>query len=326
MIRSCVVLAAFGILGACASRDFGTPIVSQQYIHKYGFKVSPQEWEAREGDGQIVELLGNGVKVVRSYENGVLHGVTSYTFPDSAVLEKTQVYDQGVLLKETVYDGTGMPIREDVYEFDNRVVTTCWDDKGAPLSIEETVDGLLSEAKYYTSEHELEARVESGFGERVKRERSGLLISRDTIQNGVATVRTTYHPSGEIHTVSHYDGDQLHGEQLKFNALGKPMMKLEWSHGVLDGTKVVFRNGSKVAEIPYVKGAKHGVEVHYDDLGNVVAEITWAHDVKHGCSKSLLEETVEMEWFYKGQSVSKDRFELLDNRDRVVAELRGVIE
>lgn len=319
LVAACVPL----LLSGCFSSDGINPVVSQQFVHKYGFSVTPQEWQEREGDGQIVEMLASGVKIVRSYENGALHGASTYTFPNSSVVEKLQVYDQGTLLKEVSYDGTGMPIREDVYEFDDRTITTLWDDKGAPLSIEEYNGGVLTDAKYYTASHELEGQVEGGFGERVRRDRSGLMLSRETIQNGIATVRTTYHPNGEIHTVSRYDGDQLHGEQLKFTSNGKPLMKLNWNHGVLDGHKVAFRNGFKVAEIPYVNGLKDGVETHFDDMGNLTAEIVWQKDKKHGPSKFFSEDSEEVEWFYRGQVVAKDRYDMLANRDRLVADLHG---
>src|SRR3990167_5505368 len=167
------------LLTSCSTQGSFDQVVSQKYVHKYGFDVSEQEWEQRAQDGKQLSTLKNGVKIARSYENGQLHGPTTYTFPHSATVEKLLVYDQGSLLKETVYDPSGMPIREDLYEFDDRNVITLWDDNGAPLSIEEYNNDLLLEGKYYTPEHVLEGKVESGFGERVKRDRTGLLISKD---------------------------------------------------------------------------------------------------------------------------------------------------
>jgi antitoxin component YwqK of YwqJK toxin-antitoxin module len=309
------------LLAGCFSSG-ENPILSQKYVHKYGFEVTPGEWNEREGDGQIVELLVSGVKVSRSYENGVLHGKTSYTYPHSSVVEKVQVYDQGNLLKETLNDSRGVPVREEIYEFDDRKIITEWDENGAPLSIEEYSNGSLVDGKYYTTSHELEGQVEGGYGERVKRERSGLLLSRDTIQGGEVIAKTTYHPSGEVHTISHFKNDQLHGEQLKFTSTGKPLMKLHWDHGVLNGDKIVYRNGIKVAEIPYVNGQKEGMEIHFDDLGNLTAEIEWQKDKKHGCSKFYTDDATEHEWFYRGQAVSLGEYEMFANRDRLVADLQ----
>ncbi len=259
--------------------------------------------------------MQNGIKTTRSFEQGKLHGPTTYTFPNSDVVEKLFVYDQGTLLKQLVNDSNGMPVRQEMYEFDNRTIVTLWDEKGVPLSIEEYDDELLMDGKYYTAEHQLEACVEGGFGQRVKRDRAGLLLSKDQIQNGLMATRTTYHPNGQMHTVSNYHDYQLHGEQLKYTVSGRPLMTLHWDHGVLDGFKTVYRNGLKVATIPYVKGQKEGIETHYDDLGNLTAEIEWKLDKKHGCTKLYSEELTEKEWFFKGQSVQAERFETLNQRD-----------
>ena len=304
----------------CQSSNSMDSVVSQSFVHKYGFDLSEKEWKQGPQDGQAIAVLQNGVKVARSFEQGTLHGATTYTFPHSEVIEKLFVYDQGQLLKQLVNDPSGMPVRQEMYEFDNRTIVTQWDEKGVPLSIEEYRDELLEEGKYYTPEHQLEAQVEKGHGERVKRDRSGLLLSRDEIQNGIMTARTTFHPNGHMHTVSRYDNYQLHGEQMKYTVAGRPLMQLHWDHGVLNGPKIVYRNGIKVAEIPYVKGLKNGVETHYDDLGNLTAEIEWKLDKKHGCTKLYSEELTEKEWFFKGQPVQAERFEILQERDTLFSD------
>ncbi|HEY4254984.1 MAG TPA: toxin-antitoxin system YwqK family antitoxin [Chlamydiales bacterium] len=309
------------LLAGCFSADTGNSIVSQKFVHKYGFDVSPQEWTARAQDGQIVATLKNGVKITSSYENGVLHGPTTHTFPNSSVVEKLELYDHGILLKEVAHDADGIPMREEVYEFDNRKIITLWDPKGAPISIEEYKGDLLLEGKYFNPSHDLEGQVAQGNGERVKRDREGLLILRDSFEKGNMVSRTSFHPNGQVHTISHYSDLSLDGEQLKFTASGKPLMKLHWNHGVLDGIKTVYRNGIKVAEIPYVNGQKHGLETHCDDLGNLTAEIEWKQDKKHGSSKLHSEEATEEDWFYKGQAVSHQSFDMLSNRDQLVAEL-----
>lgn len=317
-MKHLVSLGVVLLLASCQPSTSLDQVVSQKYVHKYGFKVSPQEWEERTQDGQIVSMLKNGVKVTSTYENGKLHGPTTYTFPHSTVVEKLLVYDQGALLKEAIYDPAGMPIREEIYEFDDRTIITAWDEKGVPLSIEEYDGELLFEGKYYTPDHELEAQVSEGFGNRVKRDRTGLLLLKDRIEKGEIASRTTYHPSGQIHTISHYLDHQLHGEQLKYTATGKPLMQLHWKYGILDGMKVVFRNGSKIAEIPYKDGQKYGTERHYDDLGYLTAEIEWKNDEKHGSSKIHTEEDTETEWFYKGKTVSAERFELMQMREQML--------
>jgi len=310
------------ILSSCQSIVPPDQIVSQKFIHKYGFDVTGEEWDQRAQEGQVIVMLQNGVTITRAFENGNLHGPTTYTFPNSTTFEKILFYDQGSLLKQTVQDLHGVPIREEAYEFDDRLILTFWNEKGVPLSVEEYNGDLLVDGKYYSCEHELEAQVENGNGFRMKRERSGLLISRDQIENGIMSVRTTYHPNGQMHTVSHYHDYLLHGEQTKFTITGRPLMSLHWDRGILDGLKTVYRNGLKVAEIPYVQGQKHGMETHYDDLGNLIAEIMWRADKKHGFSKSYTEESQDTEWFFNGSIVSAEKYELLDMREQMIVDFQ----
>jgi antitoxin component YwqK of YwqJK toxin-antitoxin module len=315
------LLTALAALSAgCQNATSTDSFLSQSFVHKYGFDLSEKEWKEGPQDGQAIVVMQNGVKVMRSFDQGTLHGPTTYTFPNSDIVEKLFVYDQGQLLKQLVNDSAGIPVRQEMYEFDNRTIVTMWDEKGVPLSIEEYKDELLEEGQYFTPEHQLEAQVEKGSGERVKRDRSGLLLSRDQIENGIMAARTTFHPNGQMHTVSRYDNYQLHGEQMKYTVAGRPLMKLTWNHGVLNGPKIVYRNGIKIAEIPYVKGQKDGMETHYDDLGNLSAEIEWKQDKKHGCTKFYSEELTEQEWFFKGQPVQAERFEVLQQRDEIFSE------
>lgn len=315
-------LVAATIVTSCQNNSSLDQVISQTFVHKYGFETTEEDWEAREKDGQVVTVLKNGVKVTSSYESGKLHGPTTHTFPNSSIIEKLFVYDQGTLLKESINDVTGMPIREEVYEFDQRKIVTLWDEKGVPLSVEEYNGSLLTEGKYFTPEHELEASVEAGVGRRVKRDRTGLLISSDEIAEGIIQSRTTFHPNGNPHTVSHYHDYQLHGEQLKYTASGKPLMQLNWDHGVLNGDKIIYRNGLKVAVIPYVAGEKNGIELHFDDLGNLTAEIEWRSDKKHGTTKLHTEEFTDTEWFFNGQSVSADKFKVLETREKIAEDFR----
>ena len=312
-LSACTSLLLIG----CQSNHNADDVASLQFVHKYGFDVSEQEWDERSQDGKAIVTLRNGVKITRSYEDGQLHGSSTYTFPHSATIEKLLVYDQGTLLREVIHDISGTPISEQVYEFDDRKISTFWDEKGVPLAIEEYDGELLQEGKYYTPEHELEAKVENGFGERIKRDRSGVLLCHDKIENGMIAQRASYHPNGQMQSLSHYHDYQLHGEQTKYTASGKPLMSQTWNHGVLDGAKLIYRNGLKVAQVPFINGQKHGIEQHFDDLGNLTAEIQWKNDKKHGASRFHSEESTECEWFYKGQLVTEQKFELLENRERL---------
>ncbi|MDE3055904.1 MAG: toxin-antitoxin system YwqK family antitoxin [Verrucomicrobiota bacterium] len=307
------------VLSSCQRTDLPDRIIEQQFVHKYGFSLSPEEWKERTEDGQVISRLASGVQVAQNYENGVLHGKTTYTFPHNHQIEKVLVYDMGTLLKETLYDRQGTPVREELWELDDRRAVTLWDLRGVPLSIEEYEGDLLVQGSYFTPEHELEAKIEQGMGERVQRNRAGLLLSRDQMESGLLVQRTTYHPNGEIQSISHYHDDQLHGVQCTFSSLGRPLLEAHWDHGILDGKKTVYRNGVKVADIPYAAGERHGIENHYDDLGTLISETPWRNDRKHGCARSYSEESTESQWFFNGHAVSARRFAFLQEREAVFA-------
>ena len=76
-------------LASCQTQDSLDQVVSQTFVHKYGFNLSEQEWEQMSKEGQVVSTLKNGVKVASSYENSQLHGPTTDTFPYSSVIEKS---------------------------------------------------------------------------------------------------------------------------------------------------------------------------------------------------------------------------------------------
>jgi antitoxin component YwqK of YwqJK toxin-antitoxin module len=314
-----IACAAFFLTGCGSSTP--NDILSQQFIHKYGLDVSEQEWEQRSKEGQVVTLLKDGVRIVRSYEHGQLHGPTTYSFPHSSVIERLQMYDHGILLKEVLHDVKGVPMREEAYELDNRMIVTLWDEYGTPLSVEKYEEDLLIEGIYYTPGHEVEGKVESGNGERVRRDRSGQLLCRDVMQDGSLIARTSYHPNGQIHTISHYRDFQLHDEQIKYAASGKPLMILHWNHGVLEGPKIIYRNGMKISEIPYVNGQKHGTERHFDDLGTLSTEIEWKNDKKHGPSRFHTDGTTITEWYYRGQLVEAEKFHTMEQHDAFIADL-----
>ncbi len=61
------LLASTIVVSSCQN---GSPdqIISQTFVHKYGFETTEEDWEAREKDGQVVSVLKNGVKVTTSYE------------------------------------------------------------------------------------------------------------------------------------------------------------------------------------------------------------------------------------------------------------------
>ena len=297
-------------------------VVSQQFIHKYGIQLSQEEWENRKQEGQVITHLDNGVIAKHSYSQGILHGPCSFTYPDSEVIEQLLVYNEGTLTKKVHYDEAGRPVFEEVYDLDNRNTITHWNQQGVPLSVEEYNEGLLVKGEYFDENHECEAMINEGTGYRIHRDRiSNLLLSKDTFQDGVLIHRSTYHPNGSIQSENSYCNYLLHGKQITFSETGNPLMEATWHNGEMHGMKYLYANGIKTAEIPYFHGKKQGMERHFDTNSNLIAEIQWNNDQRHGSSRFYGDEKTQIDWFFRGQNVSLNKFQKLEFREQLMAEL-----
>ncbi|OGN65912.1 MAG: hypothetical protein A2888_01005, partial [Chlamydiae bacterium RIFCSPLOWO2_01_FULL_28_7] len=305
---------------ACSKKDKNDGVVSKQFVHKYGFDMTENEWESREKDGQSISVLENGVAVKHSYEDGVLHGETSYTFPNSSLVEKVFVYEQGVLIKEITNDENGIPLQENAFESENRKRVTTWDKAGVPISIEDYIDNNLVNATYFKPNNESEATIQNGSGIRIKRSRNGEMQYKDIIENGILKNRTTFHPNGQIKSKTSYNSFMLEGEQTVYGEDGKLIMKTNWKDGNLDGSKSTFVNGNKISEIPYSNGMKNGIERHWDTNGRLLEEIHWINDKRHGSHRVYKENDTEIKWFYKGKAVSLKRFDEFSYREKLIAD------
>ncbi len=307
---------------SCSKCDSSVPVVSQQYVHKYGFDVSPDEWVQRASEGKIISMLENGVKATESFENGILHGMASYTFPYSDIVEKVKVYDQGILLKEVLQDRKGVPIQEEMYEFDNRKILTLWDHNGAPLSVEEYNGESLVEGTYYNSVGDIESTVQEGTGTRIKRDRLGKLLIKDQMEGGILSCRTTYHPNNQVEMISHYDNYTLHGEQTVFTPSGKLHIKAGWDHGKLHGLKIVYKEGVPYLETSYRCGKKNGPERQYDEDGSLISEVFYWEDLKHGTSTNINGYKVQQDWFYYGKPVSAQQYKFMEEQSKSLVEFK----
>jgi len=317
------VTLAFISLGlvSCGTSVNSETVLSQKYIHKYGFTVDETEWNQRDGDGTIESFLASGVRVTKNFENGMLHGASTYTYPYSTTLEKTYLYDQGELLKEIRHDRRGVPMHGFTYEFDSRRVITHWDVNGAPMRIEEYEGELLWHATYFTPSNEIEAKVENGDGKRIKRSREGDLLLSDVISNGLLSTRTTYHKNGEVHMVSHFNDYELDGTQTIMAENGTLYMKNHWDQGVLNGTKTSYRDGEKLLETPYADGIIEGTQKRYDEEGKLLSEIAYKDNMMHGETVHHTGKSKYSEWFYLGHPINHTRFEILNSRDDLIAQL-----
>jgi antitoxin component YwqK of YwqJK toxin-antitoxin module len=296
-------------------------VVSQRYIHKYGYAVSKEDWESKNYPGQVVTTLRNGVTETSTFENGVLHGPSTQTFPHSQTIASYFVYSQGNLVKEMSYDIKGMPISEKVHFSPTRYSLTLWYSEGSPLSVEEYMKDELLEGQYFNQKNETESRVEKGKGLRVARNQQGTLLSKDLIEGGYAVTRESFFANGTPESVTHYAKGLLHGEKKTFAPNGEPKVVEEYIAGKLHGKCTYFNNGRKEVEISYMNGLRNGLEIHYIDGAKTLEETLWENDKKHGPSAFYVEGDPQTTWFYDGKKVSKQRYDELVRLDDMIARI-----
>jgi antitoxin component YwqK of YwqJK toxin-antitoxin module len=308
-------------LCGCNDNKQNDNVVSQHYIHKYGYAVSQEEWESKNYPGQVVTHLNTGVTTTTTYENGIKHGPMTHTFPHSQTVEFYSLYNQGNKVKEISYDIAGMPVEEWIQLSPTRFSITMWYQEGSPMMVEEFVGEELLEGQYFSADNELESKVEKGSGLRTRRDRSGTLLAKESIAEGYATKIETFYPSGVPESIALYFRNQLQGERRTFSQTGEPLAIEDWVNGELHGKATYFKNGNRYLEISYVQGEKNGIERHFID-GNIVSqEIAWVHNQKHGEAVFYSEGKPESHWFYEGQHVSKRKFDELNKLDEIISRL-----
>jgi antitoxin component YwqK of YwqJK toxin-antitoxin module len=318
-----LVLGALGFLSSgCQKSNTQSDVISQRYIHKYGYAVSKEEWESRNYPGQVITNLRNGVTVTATYENGILHGPCTHTYCNSQMVESYYLYNQGNAVKEILYDIRGMPIRENVQLSPTRYTTTLWYADGTPMSLEEFANEELLEAQYLSVSNETEARVEKGNGLRIRRTQDGVLISKDQIQSGYMVKREGFYPNGAPENISYYSDGKLQGEKRTFAQNGgEPLVIEEYIKGQLHGKATYFKNGTRYLEISYLDGLKNGSEVHYLDGEQISQEIQWENDKKHGPTTYYVSGGTRIEYYYDGRLVTQDVYDELYRRDEMTSNI-----
>lgn len=322
MSRYLYLLGCLGLLlVGCSKTQQDNNVVSQRYIHKYGYAVSKDEFEGKKYPGQVVTTLKNGVTVTSTYENGVLHGASTHTFPHSQTVETYFLYNNGILVKEISYDVSGMPLREEVQLSPTRTASTKWYADGSPLCTEEYAGKELVEAQYFTKQNEVEARIEKGKGNRVVRDPQGILIAREDFNEGYLTKRDTFYASGAPESSAYYVRGVLSGEKKSFSENGEPLAVKEYIAGKLHGKTSFYKNGARTVDIHYLDGLKNGLEIHYIDGNTVSQEILWENDKKHGPSKFFVDGIAQVEYFYDGRPISEAKWKELSQLDDMI---RGI--
>lgn len=281
-------------------------------MHRYGVPVTKADWDAQGKDGQIVSLRKDGVTVSTGYTKGILHGPTTYTFPNSSTIQFVETFSNGQLVSKRENYLSGVPMNEEVFGENSLVTLTRWYEDGTPQASEIYQDIFLFSGEYRTLLNVVESRVTDGHGLRICRTNEGELASKDTIQNGQMVERITYFSNGDPATVSPYKNGVVHGARLTFLQGGLPSTVEQWEHGIQEGITVVYQNGEKIAEVPYKHGKKEGIEFRYRDGSLLVEEVSWKNDTQHGPRKIYIDGETKTEWYHEGEMVSRSAFERMN--------------
>ena len=314
------LLIASSFFGCNSSRKAkNDDIISQRYIHKYGYDLSKKEWQSADYPGKVVTMLRNGVTRSSSYENGVLHGPTTYTFPHSHTLESLNIYEWGNLVKTLTYDIRGIPQKEHIFLSPAHVKITHWYKGGSPLCTEEYYNSELFEGEYYNERNEVESRINKGSGIRIIRNENEQITTKETIENGYPILRETFHPHGMPHIVIPLSGGKIHGIKKVFSQSGDPISKETYYQDILHGPATYFQNGCRYLEVNYSHGLKHGLERHFIDGHTLLEETEWVEGYKHGPSTFIADGTSTTRFYYNHIPVTKERYRELCEQEENIA-------
>jgi antitoxin component YwqK of YwqJK toxin-antitoxin module len=269
--------------------------------------------------------MKTGVVKTATYENGVLHGPMTETFPSSQTIETYSLYNEGNLIKQTFYNIHGMPLKERIQQSPSRFAITQWYSDGTPMALEEYAGVELVEAQYLTCQNEIEARVEKGRGSRITRTAEGTLQSKEEIDQGFVVKRDTFYPNGSPETNAFLVQGMLHGEKKSFAETGEPLAIREYVHGKLHGKTTFFKNGVRAVDIHYLDNMKNGLEIHYIDGDIISQELLWENDHKHGPCKYYVDGIAQVEYFYDGDLVPEYKWKELNHLDQMIGRINTTL-
>ncbi len=318
-IKHYTLLGMLSLALCGCKQDTDDNVVSQSYIHKYGYAISQEEWEAKSYPGQVITYLRNGVTVTATYENDILHGPWTSTFPSSQIVQEYCLYNQGTKVKEVLYAPTGMPVIEKVQLSESRIATTLWYEDGVPMQIEEHNGDELVQGQYLTPTNEVESRVAKGKGMRMLRDAKGELLAKEIVEEGYAVKRESFYPNGTPESIASCHQGTLNGEKKSFAPTGEPIAIEHYANNQLHGKAIYYNNGNKYLEVNYRFDQKNGLEKHFTD-GNILSQETyWEAGAQHGPSIFYVENKKRTEWFYAGKNVSRAQFEELHELDVMIS-------
>ena len=302
-----ICIIAMGCTPSPVSYEDG--IVDEFYVHEYGVEMPKEHWEQTGQSGQAVTISDSGIITTKSYYFGRLEGETTYTFPKSQTIERSEYYSQDRLMRVLFYYPSGNPRKKIEYDQPEHTVVTQWYDNGQLKSYEKWAGSLLAYAEYYDPNGTRLTGIQEGAGLKSQRDTFGLLIFTDSFKDGKVEMRTTYYPNGSPKEITPYKNGIVDGIRKTYLPGGEPKSIETWANGKQEGMTTLFVDGQKSQDIPYKNGIRNGIGKVYKDGAIVVQEQTWKDDLLHGPSFTYHEGHKSIDWYYKGNKVTKGYYD-----------------
>jgi antitoxin component YwqK of YwqJK toxin-antitoxin module len=312
--RILTICGACSLVTVACSNQPQEEVVKTAYYHTYGPQMGEDDWQTRGSTGEVVEMCKNGVEVRREYVGGVLHGTSSWTFPHTKVIDRTERYKNGIRVLAARNYTSGSPEFQEEWLTDGHTVARAWYEDGSPRIIEECQSSHLIAGQYFTIDGELEASIAAGTGTKIERSHHGELLTREQLKASDVISSESFYPNGQLREVLAFQQGNRHGQCRRYSESGEPVSIEQWAVGILDGTQLFFEGGQPVRQIPYAMGKKDGLELHFrPGTEEVVEEISWHQDKRHGHSKIYLADQILTEWYWRGSQVSEDQYVARDS-------------
>ncbi len=313
-----IVAVAFTLSSCTEDQKKPKNVISQRYIHKYGYDVSQDEWQTQQYPGQVLTTLRDGKSTTETYEDGLLHGPKTQSYPHSQTVQTLEQYERGHLVKRVSYSVRGVPEKEEVFKSASHVLVTNWYPSGSPKSKEEFKDSVLINGSYFNLSNETDSRIENGTGEKTVRNQTGDMLAREVFNNYQVTYVEGYYPNNTPSKMVSYENGKIHGELKHFSMTGEPIYVEQYRKGLKHGMCTYYQNGYKYLEVPYSEGMKLGVEKHYIDGETVVEETEYLDGIKHGPSIIYCDGSAKTTWYFENQKVSRPKYEQLVLRHEMI--------
>ncbi len=306
IINSLVLFSICVSVTSCYRDRCRDEVVCETYVHRYGLAIPASEWSEQGKTGQVVTTLKDGITVKKNYAKGQLEGETTYSLPHRETVARSETYANGRLVREEEFFPSGLTRSQTDHEQSTK---RHYYNQGALRCVENTSGANLIRGKYYDLNENVESSVDNGEGKITLRDDYGQLIAVCAVVDGVVVEKTTFHPNGMPHVIEPYKNGEVHGIRKTFLPGGEPLTVEQWQHGVPNGITVIYEQGEKAAEVPYINGKKNGLECRFVNEVIVVEEIKWQDNMRHGPSTRYIEGKAFTDWYLNDNKVSKGYYD-----------------